>query len=180
MTGGPAIGAAGVSATVDGPGAFEPWPVPVGVVVGVVVPRSVSSPPQVQFHTQFQPERVEAVGAAMHAPVQFHTQVQVSGAPDPLEGAGWAFDEPPPADDPPPPEEVVDVWVVALTPPGALTPLVLADTPGALAPLVLADTPGALTPSADTWTPGALTLVPEVCVGELAGCVLCCVEPEVG
>jgi hypothetical protein len=83
ISGGPATGAAGVSATVGEPGSCEAWPVPVCVVVA----RAASSPSHVQFHTQVQPERVGAAGAVMQAPVQFHTQVQVSGTPEPLEGS---------------------------------------------------------------------------------------------
>jgi hypothetical protein len=163
---GSAAGAAGVSDTVNGvtslPGeAGAPGDAPAGS----------ASAPQVQFQTQFQPERAAPVCALRHAPLQVHTQVQVSGTPGGLAELGEAVT---PGALAPLPEALAA---------GALAPVGLAVTPGALTPLMLAVTPGAravsgvalaasvLTPASDALTPGTLTLLAETLAAGRLSCL---------
>jgi hypothetical protein len=83
---GSAAGNAGVSVTATGA------PVPGGCPPPGVAAGPGAESEHVQFHVQFQAERVEAFGAAVHAPFQFHTHVQVSGMPA-------ASADPPPAEE---------------------------------------------------------------------------------
>jgi hypothetical protein len=157
-SGEPIAGAAGVSVAATGAPVLGDGPSP-GVAAGPGAPSE-----QVQFHTHVQPERVETFGASTHAPFQFHTQVQVSGAPDasaesgPVLAAG--VDAPPPSADAA----------------GVDAPVSLTVAAGAETVVLETLTPGAVTVSPSTVTPGALTLSPPALAGEL--CVLaglCCV-----
>jgi hypothetical protein len=125
-----------VSITVAGAPVLGACPPP-----GVAAGPGAESSEHVQFHTQFQPERVEAVGAVTHAPVQFHTHVQVSGAPDASADAAG-------------------VEALLLSAEAAGVVAVSCDTLALGADTLSGETPtlGAVTPLLDTVTPGALTV----------------------
>jgi hypothetical protein len=141
---GSAAGAARVSATVNGVPSTPGTP----GADGEPVAGSASSE-HVQLQTQFQPERGAPVGVSRQAPVQFHTQVQVSGTPGAVVELGEALA---PAALAPSPEALAA---------GARAPSAVAVTPGAPTPLMLAVTPGARAVSSDALTPGALIVLAE-------------------
>jgi hypothetical protein len=160
-TGTSAAGVAGQSTTATGVVSC-----PAGGEVGDdVVAGWAASSEHVQFQIQFQPARGVLAGALRHAPVQFHTQVQVSGTPGALVVPG----------------DALAAGALALAP-ETLAAGVLAVAPellaaGALTLLAEALTPGADTMSPETWTPGADTLSPEtLATRELAACCAgaCC------